>query len=265
MENEDGLAFFDIDGTFYRDSLNIAIIDRLAKDGLIPQSRLCELRRARRVWKERDGTYTDYIHLLVKSMENGLLTGIPEKDYCRVSRQVVRALGKRVYLFTRELHAALRGHGYATVALSGSPDQSVSAFARRWGFSDFVATRFTLDARGCLVSAKSHIDVPAERKGKEFKRLCEVYGAHPYETLAIGDTAGDAPMLNEAEFPIAFNPDQELEKIAWEKSWPIVIERKNTITILKRESRRKVETIMPRPVALALRERLAVHGITLRP
>lgn len=259
------LAVFDIDGTFYRDSLNIDIIEQLAKDGLIPKSRMRELRRARRAWKEREGTYTDYIRLLVRSMENGLLTGIPEKEYCRVSRQVVHAFGKRVYLFTRELHSALCEQGYTTVALSGSPDQSVSAFARKWGFSGFVATRFKLDAHGRLISAKGYIDVPAERKGEEFMRLCEEHGVHPYETIAVGDTAGDVPMLKKAEFPIAFNSDQELEKIAWEQSWPIVEERKNKVILLRRESRCKIETIMPRPVAIAVRERLAAQGITLRP
>ena len=265
MEKRDKLAVFDIDGTFYRDSLNIEVIDRLAEAGLIPSERMEGLNKLRQAWKNRDGTYTDYIALLVRLMEDGLLNGIPDVDYRTIADKVVDDLGDRVYVFPRELHCALQNAGYATVALSGSPEYAVKRFAERWRFSDIVATRFGVDADGCLISQKSHIDVPAERKGEEFKRLCARDGADPYKTVAIGDTIGDAAMLQEAEFPIAFNPDQRLDGLAWSKSWPVVVERKDTVILVRRDRRCSLETMLPREVALELRTRLTAYGITVRP
>lgn len=251
------LAVFDIDGTFYRDSLNIEIIERLDAAGLIPANRLGGLHQARQDWENRVGSYTKYICLLVSLMEDGLLDGIPDTDYRAISDEVVASFGNRVYVFPRELHRVLREAGYCTVALSGSPEYAVKRFAEKWGFTDTVATRFGLDERGCLISRAGNIDVPALRKGVEFERLCQLYDADPELTIAIGDTFGDGPMLALAAYPIAFNPDPELDKLAWEKEWVTVVKRKSTPFIFRGASRVAVESTLPMNMGARLRERLA--------
>ena len=48
-------------------------------------------------------------------------------------------------------------------------------------------------------------------------------------SIGIGDTESDASFLELVERPIAFNPNMNLKKIAQEKKWKIVVEKKDVI------------------------------------
>jgi phosphoserine phosphatase len=48
-------------------------------------------------------------------------------------------------------------------------------------------------------------------------------------SYGLGDTESDAPFLEIVENPIAFNPNYNLKKIAEEKGWRIVVEKKDVI------------------------------------
>ena len=49
------------------------------------------------------------------------------------------------------------------------------------------------------------------------------------KSLAVGDTEGDIAMLSLVGNPIAFNPNMELAKVAKQKGWRIVVERKDVV------------------------------------
>src|SRR5690606_5859495 len=49
------------------------------------------------------------------------------------------------------------------------------------------------------------------------------------KSIAIGDSWGDISMLNIVGFPIAFNPSNDLAKVAKKNNWKIIVERKDVI------------------------------------
>ena len=52
-------------------------------------------------------------------------------------------------------------------------------------------------------------------------------------SYGVGDTESDAGFLELVENPIAFNPNYNLKKIAGEKKWKIVVEKKDVIYEIK--------------------------------
>ena len=49
------------------------------------------------------------------------------------------------------------------------------------------------------------------------------------QSIAIGDAWGDIPLLEIVGNPIAFNPSMDLAKVAKQKGWRVVVERKDVI------------------------------------
>jgi phosphoserine phosphatase len=54
------------------------------------------------------------------------------------------------------------------------------------------------------------------------------------DSIAAGDSAGDIPMLEIVEQPIAFNPSHDLMEHAKKQGWRIVLERKNVAYELRK-------------------------------
>ena len=53
------------------------------------------------------------------------------------------------------------------------------------------------------------------------------------DSIAVGDSDSDIPMLSYVEKPIAFNPSRELYEHAKLNNWDVVIERKNVVYKLR--------------------------------
>jgi phosphoserine phosphatase len=52
-------------------------------------------------------------------------------------------------------------------------------------------------------------------------------------SYGIGDTESDVKFLEVVENPIAFNPNENLRKIAEKKGWRIVVEKKDVVYEIK--------------------------------
>lgn len=255
------VAAFDLDGTFYRWSLSIQLLDEMVKRGYLPERRTESLKGPREEWMRRERSYTDFINLYVKMLDEGLLRDVSAEAMRAVARDVVRQYGSRVYVFTRELSATLRERDYVLVAISGSPIEIVEVFCEQWGFDHFLGTREEVGADGFYTGNRAATDFPVYRKEQEFRRFIREYGKHP-ASVAVGDTFGDAAMLKAARYPIAFNPDPELMREAIAKGHGVVEERKNKAVCTRRLAGARLHRFLPPPVADRLTERLLAAGVT---
>jgi phosphoserine phosphatase len=68
------------------------------------------------------------------------------------------------------------------------------------------------------------------------KQFVEEHNLTFKDSFAIGDSLADAKMLELVENPIAYNPEDSLYKLAKEKGWKIVVERKNVVFELERKN-----------------------------
>jgi HAD superfamily hydrolase (TIGR01490 family) len=222
------VAFFDIDGTLFRSSLLIELVDALVTAEVF----LPEVRHgyagARQAWLNREGTYDAYIQAVIESFLQHL-RGVHYGQFADVAKQVVLRHHKRVYQYTRDLIVDLKKDGYFVIAISQSPKTVLDAFCKDYGFDKVYGRIYEIGPQDCFTGEvmDEHL---IENKATIVKRVFE---RHPDLTaegsVAVGDTDGDIPLLESVTHPICFNPNQTLYNEAKRRGWEIVVERKDVI------------------------------------
>lgn len=265
------VAVFDIDGTLYRRSLMIDLIEHLMRLQRIMPSYFIESRALQKRWEERESGYNTFIHTMVREWEQKALGGLAELEVIEAARRILTERQKRVYVFTRELLLSLQENGYTCVALSHSPKQVVDVFAELWKFDLAFGTEWVVDPTGRFSRDQREAVRHGLNKGTTFDEVIEALEGELDESVAIGDSIDDVPMLERVRFPIAFNPERALLAATRPRGIPTVFERKNVILALRTEPERLVtgtdaflyhetpyQNILPEKVAISLQKRLAV-------
>ena len=223
-------AAFDIDGTLIRWQLYHALADALAERGHIDAKSYQAMREARLKWKRRSGgTFKDYEHQVVMIYE-AMLKTLSFEQLDEAIDAVFDEYKDQVYTYTRDLIAELKASNYLLFAISGSQTEIVQKVADYYGFTDYIGTVYGRSG-GNFTGADS---IGSFHKDKTLQKLVAKHAASFEDSLAFGDSASDAAMLELVERPVAFNPDADLFKIAKDKGWKIVLERKNMIYELEK-------------------------------
>lgn len=226
------LALFDIDGTIFRSSLVIELVNGLVNTKVFPPSAKKEMEADYLAWLNRQGSYETYVDQVVKIYVDNI-RGVKEVTVNRVVETILDWQKNRLYRFTRDLIKILKEKNYYLVAISGSPHVIVSKFADYLGFK--AAFGSVLEVKnGVYTGGVVNRDSSANKQ----KVLQTFLGDHNFQpdlsrSIAVGDTEGDIPLLKLVENPIAFNPNRALAKYAKAKKWRIVVERKDVIYEIK--------------------------------
>lgn len=226
-------AFFDIDGTFYRDSLLIEHFKRLIKHEIIsPSVWHSQVKHTFNNWDKRQGNYDDYL-LEVSMTYVKYLTGVSFEDIDFIAKQVIKLKADRVYRFTRERIEWHLSQGHKVIFISGSPDFLVSKMAEKYQATDFKGSAYHMDGDGLFTGTV----VPmwdSISKLSTIQHMVDKYNLDLDQSYAYGDTQGDYTMLCSVGNPIAINPAKELlgsiqkDPVLSEKA-KVVIERKDVI------------------------------------
>lgn len=220
------LAVFDIDGTIFRSSLVIELSHALVEEGVFPVAAKEKIAKEYLAWLDRKGTYEAYINKVVK-IYNKYIKGKDFSVVNKIAQAVILYQKDRVYRYTRDLIKQLKKQNYFLVAISGSPSYIVEKYAKAIGFKLFFGTELEIKNgkfTGGVVSFDSALN-----KAKILKRLAVDYNINLKQSVAVGDTESDIPMLSLVGKPIAFNPNLELARVAKKKKWQIVVERKDVV------------------------------------
>jgi HAD superfamily hydrolase (TIGR01490 family) len=217
-------AAFDIDGTLIRWQLYHALVNSLVKHGHMDESLYPVIHESRMEWKNRKHpeAFKEYELELVGLYNKGL-TSLKVSDYNEVVDDVFSEYKDQVYVYTRELIKDLKRKGYMLFAISGSQAEIVKKISDYYGFDD---------SSGAVYSSKSGVFTGERmhyigKKDQVIKEFMKKHSVGIKNSIAVGDSAGDIQMLEMVDHAIAFNPEAALFKVAKEKNWKIVIERKN--------------------------------------
>jgi HAD superfamily hydrolase (TIGR01490 family) len=226
------LAIFDIDGTIFRSSLLIELVNEFVREEIFPKKVLKDIETDYQAWQNRKGDYEHYIMAVVRVYEK-YISGCREKDVVRAARNVIKTQREHMYKFTRDLIKKARSDGFYLVAVSGSPHEIVEMFVRAMRFDAAFGTLY--EVKNGRYTGKISLDNTVRDKSKVIRLFLEDYGltADLQNSLAVGDTQGDVPTLSLVGKPIAFNPNGGLLDIAKKRGWRIVVERKDAILDLK--------------------------------
>jgi len=226
-------AFFDIDGTLYRNSLMIEHFKKLLKyevfDPIIWHS---DVKQKFNEWENREGDFDIYMEELANVYIDSL-KGLNKQEYDFIAKQVINLCGDKVYSYTRDQIDYHQEKGHLILFISGSPDYLVEKMAEKYDATDFIATKYLTDDdnsfNGKVIPMWDH-----KNKTKAIEELKEKYQIDLDHSYAYGDTNGDISMLQIVGNPVAINPSFELinsiknDDNLYEKI-KIIVERKNVI------------------------------------
>ena len=120
-------AFFDIDGTVFRSSLLIELVEQLIDEQIFPSSARDVYERELRAWRSREAGYEIYLQAVIESFLKHI-KGVYYGDFADVGKRVVAKQSRHVYRYTRDLLDTLEQQGYYLVAISQSPKTVLDDF-----------------------------------------------------------------------------------------------------------------------------------------
>ncbi|MBY0310336.1 HAD-IB family phosphatase [Patescibacteria group bacterium] len=225
---EHPVAFFDIDGTVFRSSLLIELVEALIKAHVFPSDARYEYEEAYRAWQGREGSYEAYIDAVITTFIRHI-RGVHYGVFADIGRQVVVVHSKRVYRYTRDLLRDLKHQGFTLIAISQSPKTILDEFCGQYGFDKVYGRIYEIGPQDRFtgVVTEEHL---IQNKSSIVER---VFARHPelsrIGAIAVGDTESDIPLLEAVERPICFNPNAALYAHAQARGWDVVVERKDVI------------------------------------
>ena len=221
------VAIFDIDGTIFRSSLLIELVEAMIAEGLFPTSLRKTYARSYRNWLERKDIYEKYINDVVLAY-NKNIKGIRRVDFLRVAKKVIAFHHDRVYRFTRDLVRDLKKKNYYLLAISHSPREIVEGFGKKFGFNKIYGRIYNTDSRGKFTGEMLYLDLISD-KAKVLRRAVEKENLTLRGSVGVGDTESDIRFLEMVDRPVCFNPNKKLYDHARRSGWEIVVERKDVI------------------------------------
>lgn len=220
------LAVFDIDGTIFRSSLIIELVNLLAEKKVFPKGLNREIEEDYVAWANRQGSYNNYISKVVEVYKKYII-GVEESIIRDAASEIIDYQKNKVYVFTRELLKKLKKENYYLLAISGAPEVIVSEFAKALGFDKYYGARYeVIDGK----FTGKMINDTAWNKHEILSRFVKDHKEFDLKkAVGVGDSEIDVTFLELVGNPIAFNPDFILANYAKKKNWKIVVERKNVV------------------------------------
>ena len=226
-ETKRRVAVFDVDGTIFRSSLLIQLVNALIEDGVFPKEARHVYERDYEKWLNREGGYQEYIGAVVQAF-NKYLKGVHYGALADAAEEVVEEQWKRVYRYTRDLLKELKKKDYYLLAVSHSPKTVLDKFCPRMGFDKAYGIVYEIGPQELFNGnvADEHLIM---NKANIFKRAIEKENLTLAHSIGVGDTESDIPFLEMVAKPICFNPNSKLYRYAKRMKWDVVVERKDVI------------------------------------
>lgn len=222
------VAFFDIDGTVFRSSLLIELVEQLVTEEVFPPEAALGYETELQEWREREGSYQTYIEAVITTFLQHI-KGVHYGTFADIGRHVVAEQSKFVYRYTRDLITQLKQEGYYLVAISQSPKTILDEFCHEYGFDKVYGRFYEIGPQDNFTGEiiDEHL---VQNKANIVKRVFDRNPElSPEHSLAVGDTEGDIPLLELVKKPICFNPNARLYAYAKRADWKVVVERKDVI------------------------------------
>ncbi len=227
MAGKKRVAIFDVDGTIFRSSLLLQLINQLIIDGVLPEDVRKEYYKEEKKWLDREGNYEAYIEAAVSTFR-AHIKGMHYGAFADSAERMVEAQWKRTYRFTRDLLLDLKGRGYFLLAISHSPKTVLDKFCPRLGFNKTYGMVYELGPQDCFTGeiADEHLIF---NKANIVRRAIERENLSMAHSIGVGDTEFDIPFLEMVAKPICFNPNMRLYRHAKRMDWKVVVERKDVV------------------------------------
>lgn len=230
-------AFFDIDGTLFRNSLMIQHFKKLIRYEIIdPSIWYNKVKPVYEEWEKRFGDFEHYLETLAEVYIEEL-KGVNKPYIEFIASQVINVSGDMVYRYSRDQIEWHKKKGHKVFFISGSPDFLVSKMAEKYGATECRGTAYLVDESNNFTGEIIRM-WDSENKQKTLDEFVKKYNVDLKNSYAYGDTVGDLSMLKMVGNPVAINPNREFllklrEDNILRGKTIIIVERKDVIYKLR--------------------------------
>lgn len=226
-------AFFDLDGTLYREGLITEVFKKMVKYEIIqPERWYNDVRPDFMKWDKRQGDYDNYLLKMIDIYIESI-KGLEKHQLEYIAKKVVEHKGDRVYTFTRDRIKWHKDNNHTLIIISGSPSELVKEMAIKYGFTDYRGAKYIVDDNSIYTGEV----VPmwdSKSKSKAIGELVQKYDIDLSKSYAYGDTSGDYTMFKHVKHPYCINPTKELlQKVLKDRELidkiNVIVERKDVI------------------------------------
>lgn len=206
------LAVFDCDGTLWSGDAGEGFFDWELKRGVVAEE-VVRWARAR---------YADYRAGRVSEddMCGEMVTlhkGLREDEVLRLSRQFFEEnFARRIFPEMQQLVAELQKSGCDVWAVSSTNEWTIREAMKHFAIPPEKILAASVEVHNGVITDRL-IRVPSGI-GKP-QAILEVIGRPP--DVAFGNSRWDAEMLRIARYPVAVNPNPDLEELAREREWTV--------------------------------------------
>jgi HAD superfamily hydrolase (TIGR01490 family) len=144
-----------------------------------------------------------------------------------VGAAILPKLVSRVRPESRKLVKMHHDAGRDTWIVSASPHEIVEQLARALGMTGAIGTHGKVVA-GHYTGELDGPFVYGAGKVEAIEKLAADRGYDLERSYAYSDSVSDLPMMESVGHPVAVNPDSDLDAIAHERGWPVVIFARKT-------------------------------------
>ena len=216
----------DVDGTLIPGALAAPLPARLVDTGLCPRDRWARL-RAFLVGSPADQLETSALADKANRLFAAMLTDVPCRAVSEVVADVWLRQREQVFDFVRPLVDTLRDARFTVVLISGGPEEMVAHLAADLGIDRFRGTSFAAE-EGIYTGVVG----TGANSGKEQVAWELTGGTVSWpESVALGNTLGDASLLARTGSPVAFEPSPALLVLARAGGW-LVVDRHDIGSVL---------------------------------
>lgn len=226
-------AFFDIDGTLYRNSLMVEHFKKLMRyEVLDPALWHSHAKHTYHDWEKRRGNYDDYLLELAEIYIDSL-KGLNKNQLDFINNQVINLKGDKVYRYTRSRIEWHKCNGHRVFFISGSPSYLVKKMAEKYNIEDYRGSEYLVDENNHFTGEVVQM-WDSDSKNKAIEEFVQKYNIDLNESYSYGDTNGDLSMFKLTKHPVAINPTKELihsikRDSELMKKMTIIVERKDVI------------------------------------
>lgn len=230
-------AFFDIDGTLYREGLITEIFKKLIKYEIVENERWYnEVKPEYVKWDKRVGNYDNYL-LKMAGIYVETIKGLHKTQVEFIAKNVIKQKGDKVYTYTRDRILWHKKQGHLVITISGSPSELVREMSLKYGFDDYIGTEYKMD-KNEIYTGEIMPMWDSAHKIMAINSFVDKYDIDLNLSYAYGDTAGDFSMLKAVGHPTTINGTKELLlKILGDDNLKakanIIVERKDVVYKLK--------------------------------
>jgi HAD superfamily phosphoserine phosphatase-like hydrolase len=208
------LALFDFDNVIYSGHSIFDIIRQMEKDSIVSPAVWEMVEKQLALYKQNRSSYKEATDAILQSLMNNLVgkSYLEIKDYIR---SFFKNNPDKFFDWPSHLLSLLK-ENYHVYIVTANLQFVAEIVVEKYYLSGYLSS--TAQVVNGLFTGSLDKSMAGE-KGE----VSSLFNKYPYSgSLAVGDSENDIDMLQKVEFPICYQPDEKLTKMANSRGWRIV-------------------------------------------